>query len=108
LAAAQGGDFDALLAVLDPDVVLRADALAVPAGAPTELRGAELVARNALLHRAVAARAALVDGAPGIVVAPAGHLRLVLVPTIVDGIITEFDVIAEPARLEAIELALLP
>ena len=52
LAAAQGGDFDALLAVLDPDVVLRADALAVPAGAPTELRGAELVARQALVHRA--------------------------------------------------------
>src|SRR3954454_24208150 len=80
LAAARGGDFDALLAVLDPEVVLRADALAMPAGAPTELRGAEGVARQALVHRAGAARAALVNGAPGIVVAPAGHLRLVLVP----------------------------
>ncbi len=107
LAAARGGDFDALLAVLDPDVVLRADAQAVPAGAPTEVRGAELVARQALVHRATTARAALVNGAPGIVVAPAGRLRLVLVPTIEDGIITELDVIAEPERLEQLELAVL-
>jgi RNA polymerase sigma-70 factor (ECF subfamily) len=49
-----------------------------------------------------------VNGAPGIVVAPAGHLRLVLVPTIEDGIITELDVIAEPERLEQLELAVLP
>jgi len=107
LAAARGGDFDALLALLDPDVVLRADALAMPAGAPTEVRGAERVARQALVHRAGAARAALVNGVPGIVVAPAGHLRLVLVPTIVDGIITELDVIAEPERLEQLKLAVL-
>jgi len=107
LAAAQGGDFDALLAVLDPDVVLRSDAFAVPADAPIEVRGAELVARQALVHRAAAARAALVNGAPGMVVAPAGHLRLVLVPTIVDGTITEMDVIGDPERLAQLELAVL-
>ena len=72
LAAARDGDFDALLAVLDGDVVLRVDAAA--AGAPTTIRGAQAVAANARAFSANArfAEPALVDGAVGIVVAPRG------------------------------------
>jgi RNA polymerase sigma factor (sigma-70 family) len=62
LAAARGGDFDALVAVLDPDVVLRIDGGAVPAGASRQIRGAAAVARRAAKGRAWAARPALVDG----------------------------------------------
>ena len=64
LAASRGGDFEALLSVLDPDVVVRADRTAVPTGAPTEVRGAPAVARNALAFsmRARFAQVALVNG----------------------------------------------
>ena len=77
LAAARGGDFSALVALLDSDVRLTADAAAVPAGRPALLRGAETVARGALLSagRARHSRLALVDGAVGIVFAPAGGYR---------------------------------
>src|SRR5258706_10403649 len=68
LAAAREGNFDALLAVLDPDVVFRADRVAISAGASGEIRGAQAVARQ-YLGRAQGARAALVNGAVGVVVA---------------------------------------
>src|SRR5579884_2219705 len=80
LAASRGGDFEGLLAVLDPDVVLRADAAARPRGAPLVYRGAAAVARQALGggRGARFATLALVDGAPGVVVAPRGRLRLAM------------------------------
>jgi RNA polymerase sigma-70 factor, ECF subfamily len=107
LAAARDGDFDALLAVLDNEVVLRVDAAA--AGSATTIRGAQAVATNA---RAFAANArfadtALVDGAVGIVVAPKGTLTLVLRFTVVDAKIAEIDIHADPARLSRFSLAIL-
>jgi RNA polymerase sigma-70 factor, ECF subfamily len=109
LAASRVGDFDALLAVLDPDVVLRADRAAVPSGAPREVRGARAVAQGALAssRRSPFARVALLDGAVGIVVAPRGRLSLVLGFTIVHGKIVELDIIADPERLSRLDLAVL-
>jgi RNA polymerase sigma-70 factor (ECF subfamily) len=78
LAAARSGDFDALLAVLDPDVVLRSDSVGVTAGAAMEVRGAAAVARRAMVGRARAAQPALVNGAVGLIVAPRGRLLMVL------------------------------
>jgi RNA polymerase sigma factor (sigma-70 family) len=107
LAAARDGDFDALVAVLDPDVVLRSDRAALPAGVPREVHGAPAVARRALVGRARAARPALVDGAVGVVVAPRGRLLMVLDFKIRDGKIVEIDAVADPERLNQLALALL-
>jgi RNA polymerase sigma factor (sigma-70 family) len=109
LAASRGGDLGALLAVLDPEVVLHADAASVPTGVPMTIRGAAAVARGA---RAASVRSrysgvALVNGTPGIVMAPRGRLILVLAFTIGDGQISRIDVIADPARLEELDLAVL-
>jgi len=107
LAAARYGDFDALLAVLDGDVVLRVDAAA--AGAPTTIRGAQAVAANARAFSANArfAAPALVDGAVGIVVAPKGNLALVLRFSVAGDKITEIDIDADPQRLRRFSLAVL-
>jgi len=107
LAAARDGDFDALLAVLDGDVVLRVDAAA--AGAPTTIRGAQAVAANARAFSANArfAAPALVDGAVGIVVAPKGNLALVLRFSVAGDKITEIDIDADPQRLRRFSLAVL-
>jgi RNA polymerase sigma factor (sigma-70 family) len=108
LAAARGGDLDALVAVLDPDVVLRADrAAAVPADAQGEVRGASAVARRAVRGRARAALPALVNGAVGVVVAPRGRLLMVLGFTIRGGKVAEIDAIADPARLRRLDLVIL-
>jgi RNA polymerase sigma factor (sigma-70 family) len=107
LAAARDGDFDALVTVLDPDVVLRSDRAALPADAPTEVRGAPAVARRALVGRARAARPALVDGAVGVVVTPRGRLLMVLDFKIRGGKIVEIDAVADPERLNQLDLALL-
>jgi RNA polymerase sigma factor (sigma-70 family) len=107
LAAARGGDFDALVAVLDPDVVLRADSGAVHAGLTREVRGAPAMAKRAVKGRARAARPALVNGAVGVVVAPRGRLLMVLGFTIRHGRIVEIDILADPARLRQLDLALL-
>jgi RNA polymerase sigma factor (sigma-70 family) len=109
LAACRGGGFDALLAVLDPDAVLRIDASAVPAGATRLIRGAPAVARQALLfsRRARFTQPALVNGSVGMVVAPRGRLLLALGLTIADGKITEIDIIADPERLDRLDLAVL-
>ena len=107
LAAARDGDFDALVAVLDPDVVLRSDRAALPADAPREVRGAPAVARMALVGRARAARPVLVDGAVGVVVAPRGRLLMVLDFKIRGGKIVEIDAVADPERLNQLDLALL-
>jgi RNA polymerase sigma factor (sigma-70 family) len=107
LAAARDGDFDALLNVLDADVVLRVDAAA--AGTPTTIHGAHAVATNARAFSANArfAEPALVDSAVGIVVAPKGKLALVLRFGVVGDKITEIDIDADPQRLSAFELAVL-
>jgi RNA polymerase sigma factor (sigma-70 family) len=107
LAAARGGDFQGLLAVLDPDVVLRSDGKGALAGRPPEVRGAEAVAPGAMRGRARAAQAALVNGAVGVVVAPRGRLMMVLDFTIRHGKIVAIDAIADPVRLAEFELAVL-
>jgi RNA polymerase sigma-70 factor (ECF subfamily) len=109
LAAARNGDFEALVSLLHPDVVLRADRAAGPTPEPVMLRGARLVARGATLagDRARSTQPALVDGAVGLVMAPRGKLFLVLGFTIVDDLITEIDVIADPDRLATLELGVL-
>jgi ketosteroid isomerase-like protein len=107
LAASRGGDFDALLAMLDPDVVLRADRSVVAPGAPREFHGALAVATQQLTHRAKFAQPALVNGSAGVVVAPRGRLLLVIDFTYQGGKITEIDVVADPARLRQLELAVL-
>ena len=107
LAAARGGDLDALVAVLDPDVVLRADLSAVHAVGSREVRGGPDVARKAVKGRARPARPALVNGAVGVVVAPRGRLLMVLGFTITGGKIVEIDAIADPARLRKLDLAVL-
>jgi RNA polymerase sigma factor (sigma-70 family) len=107
LAAARGGDFDALLRLLDPDVVLRADVAAVRAGAAGDVRGAAAVAEQAVARRAQFAGEALVDGAVGLVVAPFGQLRLVLRFTVDRDRIVAIEVVADPERLRQLDLAAL-
>ncbi|MFL5804331.1 MAG: sigma-70 family RNA polymerase sigma factor [Roseiflexaceae bacterium] len=106
LTASRAGNFDTLLAVLDPDVVFRHDRTAVPLGASREVNGALAVAKQ-FAGRAQAARAVLVNGAVGVVVAPRGRLLLVLELTITHGKITEINVISEPAHLQKLDLAVL-
>ena len=110
LAAARVGDFEGLLAVLDPDVVLRSDRV----GAPREIRGAAEYARRAAAggaraaaSGAWAAQPALVNGAVGIIVAPRGRLTMVLAFTIQDGKIVAVDTVADPERLRQFDLAVL-
>jgi len=102
LAAARGGRFEALLAVLDPDVVLRADAAAVALGAAPETRGAVDVAGWCRYARG--ARPALVDGAPAVVWMPGGTLRVVYRFTTEGDRITAIDLIADPERLRDLDL----
>jgi RNA polymerase sigma factor (sigma-70 family) len=106
LAASRGGDFDALLAVLDPDVVLRADRAAVRMGASREVRGAAAVA-DTFSGRARVARPALVNGAVGLVWAQSGRPRVVFGFTIARGKIVEIDLVADPERLRQLDLAVL-
>jgi RNA polymerase sigma factor (sigma-70 family) len=106
LAASRDGDFGALLAMLDPDVVLRADDAAVRTGAPGEVRGAPAVA-DTFSGRARFARPALVDGSAGAAWAPGGRPRVVFGFGIKGGKIVEIDVIADPTRLRRLDVALL-
>ncbi|MPZ28145.1 MAG: hypothetical protein GEV12_17475 [Micromonosporaceae bacterium] len=116
LAASRKGDFDALLAVLDPEVVLRADQVAVevaaanaPRGAPplsSQVRGAPSVA-DTFLGRARSAQPALLDGLPGAVWAPGGRPHAAFSFTVVDGKIVEIEILADPERLDQLHLAIL-
>jgi RNA polymerase sigma factor (sigma-70 family) len=106
LAASRGGDFAALLAALDPDVVLRADPAAVLAGAAAEVRGAEAVA-GVFAGRARVAQPALVNGAVGAVWAPGGRPRIVFEFTIAGGKIIEIALVADPERLRRLDVAIL-
>ena len=109
LAAARSGDLDALLAVLAPDVVRLADRAALPPDGEPLLRGADAVARTTLVlgRRARFAAPALVSGSVGAVVAPHGRLQFVLAVTVDGDRIVEYDVIADPARLRRLDLAVL-
>jgi RNA polymerase sigma factor (sigma-70 family) len=111
LTAARDGDLKALVALLDSDVTLTADAAAVPSGKPGRLRGADMVAKGAILSspRAGQSRLALVDGSVGIVFAPAGRLQVVLTLAVSGASqVTAIDVIADPDRLRRLHLAVLP
>ncbi|MFD5528697.1 sigma-70 family RNA polymerase sigma factor [Streptomyces virginiae] len=109
LAATRGGHFDDLVSLLHPDVVLRADKAVGPTPRPLVVTGAVTVATGAMaaMQQARATQPALVDGTVGLAMAPLGRLFLVLRFTIEDGLITEIDVVAEPERLAALELAVL-
>lgn len=117
LVAARTGDLAALLSVLHPDAELRADAFAVSEarkrkaqGAPPiepQLQGAEVIA-HAYLGRAHAAQVASIDGRAGAVWAPGGTLRTAFLFSVVDGRIARMDVVAEPADLAELHVAILP
>lgn len=109
LAATRGGDFEALLALLHPDVVLTADRFVVPTPEPVRVGGARAVAEGAMAAtgRARFTGLALLDGRVGLVMAPQGRLRLVLLFTIADGAVTGIDVVADRERLDQIEVVVL-
>jgi hypothetical protein len=102
LVAARKGDFRALLEVLDPEVVLHADAAATTGGAPSEVRGAPFITRGALAFskRVRSAQLVIADGAIGVIIAPRGRLFVVLGFTIARDKIVKIDVIADPSRLD--------
>jgi RNA polymerase sigma-70 factor (ECF subfamily) len=106
LAAARHGDFEALLSLLDPDVVLRADERAVAMGAPRETRGAQPV--GAFARRARGATPALLDGAPAAVWIQRGELRVVYRFTTSTERITAIDLVADPERIEQLDLIVNP
>ncbi|MFB3922016.1 MAG: sigma-70 family RNA polymerase sigma factor [Terriglobia bacterium] len=108
LAALRGGDFDGLIAVLDPELVVRADQPGRP-GAPLEVRGARVWAKQALSYSkgATFARMAFVDGAVGAIVAPGGRLFRVLRFAFADGRISRIEVIGKPSTLRRLNLAVL-
>ncbi|MFJ2033031.1 hypothetical protein [Streptosporangium sp. NPDC087985] len=108
LAAARRGDFDALVAVLDPEVVLRVDYGAVPAGVSGVIRGAQAVARQALIFSRFArfARPVLVNGAAGLLTAPDGQPISVVGFTVRRGRIAGIDILADPARLRRLDVTI--
>ncbi|MCR8573227.1 RNA polymerase sigma factor SigJ [Streptomyces sp. Isolate_219] len=109
LAASRGGDFEGLLAVLDPDVVLRADAGGTPEGLSKLVRGARAVVEQALTFSRFApfARPALINGTPGLVTAQGGQPLSVLGFTIAHGKIVEINILADLARLSRLDLSIL-
>ncbi len=116
LAASRGGDFTALVALLDPDAVLRADQAAVKAAAANRDRGAPLLApevrgaaavAGALAGRAQAAQLALVDGSPGAVWAPGGRPRAVFVFRVIGATIAEIEIVTDPSTVAALPVQLL-
>ncbi len=106
-AAARGGDFEALVSVLDPDVVLRAEGGAVPVGTSRSVRGAAQVAGQALMFRKFGAggvpRPVLVNGAAGMVVTKDGVPQTLFAFTVVDGKIAEIDILSGPDRLATLD-----
>jgi RNA polymerase sigma factor (sigma-70 family) len=107
LAASREGDFEALIVLLDPDVVLRADRGAVPAGASRLVRGASAVAEQAVTFaRSTTGHPtpALVNGAAGVVFASRGRPFSVVGFTVRRGRIVEIDVLADPERLQQLDV----
>jgi len=106
LAASRTGDLAGIIAVLDPDVVFRADAVATRMGGIAELRGAAAVAET-FKSRAQAAKTAMVDDGVGVAVYFGGHLRIVMTLTFADGKIAEINALADPERLGQFEVEVL-
>jgi RNA polymerase sigma-70 factor (ECF subfamily) len=106
LAASRGGDFDALVALLDPDVVLQADGAAVEMGASEEVRGAAAVA-GVFSGRALAAQPALVGGTVGIVWAPGGSPKVLWNIAVANDRIVRIDMIAAADTLGELDLVVL-
>lgn len=100
------GRFEALVALLHPEVVLRADLGAVALGTPGEVRGTTAVA-GTFSGRARFARPALVDGAAGAVWAPGGQSRVVFAFTVRSGKIAAIDLLADPERLRQLDVVIL-
>jgi RNA polymerase sigma factor (sigma-70 family) len=109
MAAARDGDFDALVATLDPDVVLRADGGTALPGVSAEVHGARAVARQANMWSRVdlVMRPALVNGAAGGVVTRKGTVFAIASVTVRNGKIAELDFLADPERLERLDLTVL-
>lgn len=109
LKALRAGDFEGLLAVLDPDVVVRLDSAAGAPGAPRELRGAENWARGAVAFSRLArfVQPAIINGNVGLVFAAGGKLSRALIFAIVNGKIANVEIIAEPARVQQLNIAVL-
>jgi len=109
-AAARHGDFDALVAVLDPDVVLRSDGGTGRRAATALVRGAAAVAGQALMFSGLSpfVRPALVNGVAGVVVAPRGRPTTVMGFIVRDGRIVEIDAISDPARLRRLDVVVPP
>jgi RNA polymerase sigma factor (sigma-70 family) len=108
-AASRGGDFEALVAVLDPDVVLRADGGEGRAGVTAVVHGAREVATRASRYARLApyVRPALVNGAAGVVVVPPGGIFSVMAFTVRDGRIVAIDALSDPERLSELDLTFL-
>lgn len=109
LAASQHGNLEALLEILDPDVLRRVDRVLVGGQIPTELRGAREFVEESRMFAVVArgGEVAILDGAAGIVIAPAGQLKSALRLDIRDGRIHVIDIIGDPDRLASVDIALV-
>lgn len=101
IAASRNGDFAALMAVLDPNVEGRSELTGT-------LRGAAVIAQNAMRYRAKLARVCLIDGRVGFIVAPRGKLKLAVLVHTSRSKIVHMEVVADPARLNALDIALPP
>jgi RNA polymerase sigma factor (sigma-70 family) len=106
LAASRNGDFGALVALLDPDAVVRADPTARRAGAPADLNGAAAIAEG-FRGRALGVRLALINGAAGAVWAPGGKPTGAFRFTLANGRITAIELVADPGRLAQLDLTIL-
>jgi RNA polymerase sigma-70 factor (ECF subfamily) len=109
LAASRAGDVDAVVAVLAPDVVRRADQAALPAHRATKVHGDRAVADEIVVfgRNSQYAAIALVNGQVGLVVAPGGHLQLALSFSIDGAKIVAYELIADPGRLQGLDLAVI-
>jgi RNA polymerase sigma-70 factor (ECF subfamily) len=109
LSAARDGDFEALLELLDPEVVLRVDGGELRPGASQEVKGAAAVIERVSRFAGGArfARPALVNGAAGFVVVPRDRPVAVIGLTVVDGKVAELDVLADPERVREVDLTAL-
>jgi len=109
ITALRAGDVEGLLAVLDPDLLVRVDGTAARSGIPQEVRGALNWAKGAVAygHLIRGATVCLVDGAVGVMWALGGRLNRVLRFTMRDGKIAEFEIVADPARLKLLEIAVI-
>lgn len=109
LAAMRSGDFEALLRVLDPDVVVRLEEGAGRPGAPREIHGAANWARGAITFSQFAQfiTPAVINGAVGLVLAPGGRLSRAVIFQFANGKISEAEVIVDPVRLRALDLAVM-